>query len=79
MEYFYSEPENNPNECSYLESNFLHCLHEKSFQDKIDDRKCNTEFVMWYMLRCPQYYQKFKTPSGLKEHFNNYYGEVDLA
>lgn len=54
MEFFPQQPQNNPEECNFLESNFLNCLHEKSFQDRMEERKCNAEFVLWYMLRCPE-------------------------
>ena len=59
MEIKYSEPNNLPKECAFLEENFMNCLTEKSHKDNLPKLKCNMENVLWYFLDCPKYSNLF--------------------
>lgn len=43
-----------------LEQNYLTCLKEKSAKDAVETRKCNVEYILWYLVDCPTYVTKLR-------------------
>lgn len=79
MEFNYNHPQNDQAECEFLQNNFLQCLHEKSLSDQLPSLKCQNEQLIWFILRCPNYFRNFEDPHKLKEFHQKYYSEVDWA
>ncbi|KAM3147061.1 hypothetical protein pb186bvf_000777 [Paramecium bursaria] len=67
MEVKYRPPLNNPDECDFLESNFLSCLREKSVKDDLPKRYCNVEQVLWFFLECPNRSDLYEQKDTLRQ------------
>mmetsp|Transcript_7476 Transcript_7476/g.6804 ORF Transcript_7476/g.6804 Transcript_7476/m.6804 type:complete len:94 (+) Transcript_7476:64-345(+) len=69
MNVLYAPPSNDEKECLYLEENWLTCLKEKSVRDDVPRMQCKPEYLMWFVLECPDKVNGYHKDDYLKRIF----------
>lgn len=79
MDLFYKPPMERPDECAALEENYMNCLFQKAFRDRVINNRCVMDSILWFHLECPKAASKFDDPNAFKRKVRDFISEAKTA
>ena len=76
MDLFYKPPLQAREECRALEENYMNCMMQKAFKDRVMTNRCVLDSILWFHLECPQDAAKFDDPAHFKLKWRKFFAET---